>query len=531
VGHWVNGGTNVTLAERWDGSGWTLEPTPNPAGASSSVLEDASCRLDTCLAVGWSYYSGAYRTLGVIREPTGEAPDVTTKPAFSSTRTSATLGGSITPNGLFTTYQFEYGTTIGYGSKAPAAPKSIGAGANPVEVSEKIEGLQPGTTYHFRLVASNAEGTTASTDQTFTTPTWEIQSTPNPGGADASHLFDVSCEPSSTNLCTAVGLSTSSGADSPLAQRWNGSSWSEQTPAKKSGATHTRLFGVDCPSATRCIAAGNYQASEGSATLAELWNENKWSIQSTPVPSEATSSELAAVGCNNTAECMAAGSAVVKGVKTAIVEEWNSPTWTLSTVPIPSGATSSQLDGVDCIWSGFCVAVGRYTSNGGAIKSLAMFWNGTSWSLQTLTDPAGAAESELFDISCTTSPNACTAVGSWENSANDQFTLAYRFNGSSWTLQSTPNPSGSTASIFLGVSCASATSCTAVGTWVNDSSGSFDTLAEKWDGTSWSVQGTPNPSGAIASILYGASCRGISCIGVGWSADASGGETTLAEIR
>lgn len=532
VGHWVNGGTNVTLAERWDGSGWSLEPTPNPAGASSSVLEDASCRLDTCLAVGWSYYSGANRTLGVIREPTGEAPDVSSKPAFTSTRTSATLGGGITPNGLFTTYQFEYGTTIGYGSKAPASPKSIGAGANPVEVSEKIEGLQPGTTYHFRLVASNAEGTTASTDQTFTTPTWEIQSTPNPEGADASHLLDVSCEPSSTNLCTAVGLSTSSGgADIPLAQRWDGTSWSAQSPAKKSGTLPTRLFGVDCPSAIRCIAVGNYQPSEGGpATLAEIWNEGKWNVQTTPVPSGATSSELVAVGCNSTAQCRAAGSATIGGVKTAIVEAWLSPTWTLQTVPIPEGATSSQLDGIDCIWSNVCVAVGRYTS-GGSTKSLAMLWDGTTWSLQTLTAPEGAAESELFDVSCTKSPTRCTAVGSWENSANDQFTLAYRFNGSSWTLQSTPNPSGSTSSIFLGVSCATETSCTAVGTWINDSSGSFETLAEEWNGSTWSVQGTPNPSGAIASILYGASCRGTGCIGVGWSADASGGETTLAEIR
>ena len=528
VGHWFNGVTNLTLAERWNGSTWSLESTPNPTSTAYSALEDAACRMDTCLAVGWSYHSGGYKTLAEISEPDGEPPIVTAKPAFSSTRTSATLRGDITGNGLFTTYQFEYGTTIGYGSKAPASPKSIGAGANPVEVSEKIEGLQPETTYHFRLVASNAEGTTASTDQTFTTPTWEIQSTLNPEGA--SKLLDVDCEPSSTSLCTAVGLSTGSGADIPLAQRWDGTSWSEQAPAKKSGATHTRLFGVDCPSATRCIAAGSYQASESPATLAEIWNENKWSIQSTPVPSGASSSELMAVGCNNTAECMAVGSAVIGGVKTAIAQEWNSPTWTMSTVPIPAGATSSQLDGVDCIWSGFCVAVGRYTS-GGSIKSLAMFWNGTSWSLQTLTDPAGAAESELLDVSCTTSPNACTAVGSWENSANDQFTLAYRFNGSSWTLQSTPNPSGSASSNFLGVSCASATSCTAVGTWVNDGSESFDTLAEKWDGTSWSIQGTPNPSGAIASILYGASCRGTSCVAVGWSANASGVETTLAEIR
>ncbi len=516
------------MAQRWNGSTWSLESTPNPGGASSSVLEDASCRTDTCIAVGWSYYSGAYRTLAEISEPNGQPPTLNTKAASSSTRTSATLSGNITPGGLFTNYQFEYGTTTSYGSKAPTSPKLVGSGISPVEVSEKIEGLQPGTTYHFRLVATNAKGTTAGGDQTFTTPTWEIQSTPNPSGASDSRLYDVSCEPSAS-ACTAVGKSTTSGADSPVAQRWNGTSWSEQAPAKKSGAAHTRLLSVDCPSETRCIAVGSYQGSEGgTATLAELWNEGKWSVQTTPIPSGATSSELVAVGCSSTASCVGVGSAVIGGGKTAIVERWASPTWSLETVPLPEGATSSQLDGVDCIWSNFCVAVGRYTS-GGSIKSLAMLWNGTSWSLQTLTTPEGAVESTLLDVSCTKSPSRCTAVGGWKNGAGEQFTLAYRFNGSSWALQSTPNPSGNIAGVFQEVSCATETSCTAAGSWVGGSGESNQTLAAEWDGSSWSLQGTPNPAGATFSAFFGVSCRSTSCIGIGWSTDASGVDSTLGE--
>jgi len=213
------------------------------------------------------------------------------------------------------------------------------------------------------------------------------------------------------------------------------------------------------------------------------------------------------------------------------VEKWASPTWTLESIPIPAEAKSSQLDGIDCIWSNFCVAVGNYTTGGGSIKNLALFWNGTEWKLQTLTDPEGAVQSTLLDASCTPSPNRCTAVGAWKNSAGEQFTMAYRFDGSTWTLQSTPNPSGSTESLLLGVSCAIETSCTAVGTWLNGSGELFETLAEKWNGTSWSIQGTPNPSGATVSALFDSSCRGTTCIGVGLSANASGVETTLGEIR
>ena len=124
------------------------------------------------------------------------------------------------------------------------------------------------------------------------------------------------------------------------------------------------------------------------------------------------------------------------------------------------------------------------------------------------------------------------AVGGWKNSAGEQFTLAYRFNsngGLNWTLQSPPNPSGATESIFQDVSCATETSCTAAGSSVGG--GATKTLAEKWNGTSWSIQGTPNPSGSTSSSLFGASCRSTTCMGVGWGTDSLGVDTTLAQIR
>lgn len=133
-------------------------------------------------------------------------------------------------------------------------------------------------------------------------------------------------------------------------------------------------------------------------------------------------------------------------------------------------------------------------------KKLVMLWNGTNWSLQTLADPEGAVQTTLLDVSCTLSPTRCTAVGGWKNSAGEQFTLAFRFNGSTWTLQSTPNPLGTTESVFQDVSCATETSCTAAGHSV--SGGSTKTLAEKWNGTSWSIQSTPNPSSATFSSLF-----------------------------
>ncbi|HEX6667636.1 MAG TPA: hypothetical protein VF081_13690 [Solirubrobacterales bacterium] len=521
----INFGTGYIIAG-WNGTSWSEQEPPEMSLGAFDLPEQVDCVTATyCQVMGIGGGSTFFNILTDDPPP----PVLEGTVGFGAGEYEALTLGMVNPNGSPTTYQYEYGTTTSYGSKSPATPKSIGSGTSSVEVSEKIEGLAPETTYHFRLVATNAKGTVESEDQTFMTPGWKILSTPNPSGASDSNLHDVSCEPN-TSVCTAVGKSTKSGADSPVAQRWNGTSWSEQSPAKKSGTLPTRLFGVDCPSETRCLAAGNYQPSEGGPTLlTEIWNESKWSVQSPPVPSEATSSELVGIGCSSTSRCGAVGSAMIGGVKTAIAEKWTSPNWALESIPIPEGATSSQLDGIDCIWSDFCAAVGRYTTSGGAVKSLVMFWNG-EWKLHSLTAPEGAVETTLLDVSCTKTPNRCTAVGGWKNSKGEQSTLAYRFNGvTTWTLQSTPNPSGSTESVFQDVSCATEASCTAAGSSVDG--GTTKTLAEKWNGTSWSIQGTPNPSGAAFSSLFGVSCQSTTCMGAGWSTDASGVDTTLGEIR
>ncbi len=80
---------------------------------------------------------------------------------------SAVLKGSVDPRGQATTYYFQYGPTTAYG--AQTSPVAIGAGTAAVKVVQPIAGLQPYTTYHFRVVASNAAGTAAGKDAAFKT--------------------------------------------------------------------------------------------------------------------------------------------------------------------------------------------------------------------------------------------------------------------------------------------------------------------------------------------------------------------------
>ena len=81
--------------------------------------------------------------------------------------TTATLGGGVYPNGLETTYYWQYGPTIYYGTQTQ--PVDVGAGQAPIEVPAALRGLAPGTTYHYRLVAENADGIAYGYDSELTT--------------------------------------------------------------------------------------------------------------------------------------------------------------------------------------------------------------------------------------------------------------------------------------------------------------------------------------------------------------------------
>jgi phospholipase C len=107
---------------------------------------------------------------GPASNPPGSSPPVLETGAASGvTQTSATLNGTVNPNGgAVSDCRFEYGTSTSYGSSVACTP-SPGSGSSPVAVSAAIAGLKANTAYHFRVRATNPGGTTAGTDQSFTT--------------------------------------------------------------------------------------------------------------------------------------------------------------------------------------------------------------------------------------------------------------------------------------------------------------------------------------------------------------------------
>jgi hypothetical protein len=110
---------------------------------------------------------GSYQTFTTAPPPSGP-PAVVTGGTSNLTPTTVTLTGTVDPKGGATSYQFQYGTSAAYGASLSEA--SAGSGAEPGGVAAGLSGLAVGTTYHYRLLATNVAGTSYGTDQTFSTP-------------------------------------------------------------------------------------------------------------------------------------------------------------------------------------------------------------------------------------------------------------------------------------------------------------------------------------------------------------------------
>jgi hypothetical protein len=115
----------------------------------------------------------------LVKEPPPQ-PTILAESASQPTPTGVLLSAAVNPGGQLAAYHFEYGLSPSYGSSTTEA--QIAAGQNEVAVGPTaIEGLQPGATYHYRLVLDGAAGTTFGPDETFVTPGLTlVQEAPGP---------------------------------------------------------------------------------------------------------------------------------------------------------------------------------------------------------------------------------------------------------------------------------------------------------------------------------------------------------------
>ena len=356
---------------------------------------------------------------------------------------------------------------------------------------------------------------------------WTVRPTPNPIGAAHSQLVGVSCP--SRNLCIAVGYSSvRAGAFTTLAERWDRNGWSIQRTQTPAGAQVSVLSAISCASRSSCTAVGYFTNGAGVAVpLAEHWNGRRWSVQRPPEPPNSTYSYLVAVSCAARRSCTAVGSvADTNGNELSLAERWDGTGWSIQPLQIPPGATAGRLNGASCTSPTTCTAVGTFLDPYGDYLTLVERWNGIGWAVQSSANPS-ANYSQLVGAWCA-SGGSCEAVGFFANGDGPLRTLAERWNGTSWVIQPTPNRSGARTNQLFAVACRS-TACTAVGNFANGG-GAFGTLAERGKRDRWDIQPTAPPAGATNSGLDAVACPTAgSCTAVGYFIDRSGKVLTLAE--
>ena len=243
VGQFVAGsGAQLTLAERWNGRDWRIQPTPNPAGSSSSSLFAVACPApDSCTAVGASDSKVLVERWDGARWRIQSAP--------------------VPPGAQF--------------SELNAV--SCTAAASCVAVGDYV----------------NSSGADVTLAERWNGTSWAIQPTPNPSGTQFfSVLTGVSC--TARDACEASG-----GSDAgAFAERWNGVQWRIQPTPPLPGIHDLSNFSVACPAPSACIAAGGFENDgPGAKTLTEQWRGSGTSTTRTAPTAFSSRAYLGMAGC------------------------------------------------------------------------------------------------------------------------------------------------------------------------------------------------------------------------------------------
>jgi hypothetical protein len=547
VGEYVNSSSVlVSLAEEWNGTSWTLQSAPSQAAPTPTELDGVSCvSPDFCQAVDFygamvEEWNGSSWTARSVPIPSGMTSPGIAGVSCTSASFCEAVGTYVNPDssgsGLTLLGEKWNGTSWHDQSIPNAASWKIVtavscASASFCEAVGYKEVFVSGTDT-FRAIAAAWNGTS-----------WHAQSTPGATGPRPIELVGVSC--TTADACAAAGPFPA------LIETWNGTSWAKQSSVVPREAVDNALAGVSCVSATFCEAVGSAEA--GPPALPEVWNGSTWRIQSRAASMPA----FASVSCVSATFCEAVGSvdtAVSGGVAAAVwngtawqpqstpgeaysavscasatfcvavgasgAAMWNGTSWTAESLPSPA---AGYYTGVSCVSASACEAVGpgRIIS---ADAGFAAGWNGVSWTAQTVPAPSGTIRIVLGTVSCA-APSACEAVG--ESTAG---AYAAAWDGTAWSVQAIlPIPDGAAGDAVGGVACTSAVSCTMVGYSTGSGPAAGQTLAEVWDGTSWSIQATANPA-AVDNELNGVSCVTAGpCVAVGSDLDAGRYSATLAE--
>jgi hypothetical protein len=310
----------TTLIEHWNGSTWSIVPSPNVESNYNFLLGVGAVSSNNVWAVG-SYIlsSGTRQTL--IEHWNGSYWSVVSSP-------------------------------------------NVGTGDNQLS---SVTAVSPTNVW------AVGEGSSQTLIEHWNGTAWSVVPSPNVGKGVA--LYGVAAV-SPTNVW-AVG----EGSSQTLIEHWNGSSWTIVPSPNGSVSGSSYLSGVTTVSSNNVWAVGYYSNTNSNVnafqTLTEHWNGSTWSI--VPSPNAGVGNYLFSVGAVSANDIWAVGTyypTIIGGNQQTLIEHWNGSTWSIVPSPNVGGVT---LFGVGAVSSNNVWAVGYYLDTNGS-QPLIEHWNGSAWS-------------------------------------------------------------------------------------------------------------------------------------------------------
>ena len=268
----------------------------------------------------------------------------------------------------------------------------------------------------------------------------------------------------------------------------------------------------------------------GVLALPAAAQPSNWTIVTTANTSPNQDNVLLGVSCPSTDFCVSVGHHQNdQAIDQTLIEAFDGSTWSIVPSPNTSDSLTNDLADVSCASASFCVAVGNAKSTTGYLQSLVEVFDGSRWTIMSSPNTSPTVPQYLNGVDCLSS-TFCVSVGATEDEPGVTQTLALTYNGTAWTITPTPNNNTSSLEVnILGtVSCPSPTSCIAVGDYFAPN-GHSQSLVESFNGAAWTISPSPNSAADENNILYGVSCPTAgACEAVGTYSDAAFVSHTLA---
>jgi hypothetical protein len=371
-------------------------------------------------------------------------------------------------------------------------------------------------TRHRVAAAAFALSALASTAAVLVAPGADAQSRRPSVPAVQAALHDIACHGA---LCVTVGWFPPTGGSATttsLAETVLGKTITSLKPPSP-GANATRFYGVACPTTTECyiVGAAAKTASSASYPIAYRWTNHTWT--SMPLAAPSGTSGLNSVSCTSATACVAVGYAQTKASTDSAPLAYRLTGSSWSQLETSRFGVRDELDSVSCVSSTACTAVG-YAYYATYSFDYVLQLAGSTWTVQTAPNPYTG--SYLQGVTCW-APGACYAVGQSNGGA-----IILALQKGTWKLQKSSGLSARAGPALSAVACLSATNCTAVG-YENATTPGLSTLAVQLRSGIWTRIASIRPG--TTSSFNAIACLVLTCTAVGYDFDGSGNQFPVIE--